>query len=82
MGHGKIIVIEIITVTVTLLYLTSVIQETPCLELEFDHFSSQVKYPDMNAVEDHANWTISRELGFNYNLSGQVIVCLPAHDVH
>ncbi len=27
----------------------------------------------MNAVEDHANWTISRELGFNYNLSGQVI---------
>lgn len=48
-------------------------QETPCLELEFDHFSSSVKYPDMNAVEDHANWTISRELGFNYNLSGQVI---------
>ena len=50
----------------------SVVQETPCLELEFDHFSSPVKYPDMNAVEDHANWTISRELGFNYNLSGQV----------
>ncbi|GLD49567.1 phosphatidylinositol 4,5-bisphosphate 3-kinase catalytic subunit alpha isoform-like isoform X2 [Lates japonicus] len=46
-------------------------KETPCLELEFDHFSSPVKYPDMNAVEDHANWTISRELGFNYNLSGQ-----------
>lgn len=52
-------------------------QETPCLELEFDHFSSSVKYPDMNAVEDHANWTISRELGFNYNLSGQVITQLP-----
>ena len=49
-----------------------VFQETPCLELEFDHFSSPVKYPDMNAVEDHASWTISRELGFNYNLSGQV----------
>lgn len=49
-----------------------VVQETPCLELEFDHFSSSVKYPDMNAVEDHANWTISRELGFNYTLSGQV----------
>ncbi|XP_034065898.1 phosphatidylinositol 4,5-bisphosphate 3-kinase catalytic subunit alpha isoform-like isoform X2 [Gymnodraco acuticeps] len=46
-------------------------KETPCLELEFDHFSSLVKYPEMNAVEDHANWTISRELGFNYNLSGQ-----------
>uniref|UniRef100_A0A7N5ZT03 phosphatidylinositol-4,5-bisphosphate 3-kinase n=1 Tax=Anabas testudineus TaxID=64144 RepID=A0A7N5ZT03_ANATE len=46
-------------------------KETPCLELEFDHFSSPVKYPDMNAVEDHSNWTISRELGFNYNLSGQ-----------
>uniref|UniRef100_A0AAQ4PVG9 Phosphatidylinositol 4,5-bisphosphate 3-kinase catalytic subunit alpha isoform n=1 Tax=Gasterosteus aculeatus aculeatus TaxID=481459 RepID=A0AAQ4PVG9_GASAC len=46
-------------------------KETPCLELEFDHFSSSVKYPDMNAVEDHANWTISRELGFSYNLSGQ-----------
>ncbi|KAF0041805.1 hypothetical protein F2P81_005337 [Scophthalmus maximus] len=46
-------------------------KETPCLELEFDHFSSQVKYPEMNAVEDHANWIISRELGFNYNLSGQ-----------
>ncbi len=59
----------------------SVVQETPCLELEFDHFSSPVKYPDMNAVEDHANWTISRELGFNYNLSGQVITCLPASEL-
>uniref|UniRef100_H2M7Z5 phosphatidylinositol-4,5-bisphosphate 3-kinase n=1 Tax=Oryzias latipes TaxID=8090 RepID=H2M7Z5_ORYLA len=46
-------------------------KETPCLELEFEHFSSPVKYPDMNAVEEHANWTISRELGFNYNTSGQ-----------
>lgn len=54
------------------------VQETPCLELEFDHFSSSVKYPDMNAVEDHANWTISRELGFNYTLSGQVITGLLA----
>lgn len=53
-----------------------VVQETPCLELEFDHFSSSVKYPDMNAVEDHANWTISREMGFNYTLSGQVITGL------
>lgn len=54
-----------------------VVQETPCLELEFDHFSSSVKYPDMNAVEDHANWTISREMGFNYTLSGQVTAGLP-----
>ncbi|XP_056895472.1 phosphatidylinositol 4,5-bisphosphate 3-kinase catalytic subunit alpha isoform-like isoform X2 [Takifugu flavidus] len=46
-------------------------KETPCLELEFDHFSSSVKYPDMNAVEDHASWTISREVGLNYTLSGQ-----------
>lgn len=51
------------------------LQETPCLELEFDHFSSSVKYPDMNAVEDHANWAISREMGLNYTLSGQVIHC-------
>lgn len=51
-------------------------QETPCLELEFDHFSSSVKYPDMNAVEDHASWTISREVGLNYTLSGQVIYAL------
>lgn len=41
--------------------------------MEFDHFSSSVKYPDMNAVEDHANWTISREVGLNYALSGQVV---------
>ncbi|XP_029684008.1 phosphatidylinositol 4,5-bisphosphate 3-kinase catalytic subunit alpha isoform isoform X2 [Takifugu rubripes] len=46
-------------------------KETPCLELEFDHFSSSVKYPDMNAVEDHASRTISREVGLNYTLSGQ-----------
>lgn len=42
------------------------IQETPCLELEFDHLSGPVKYPDMTTIEDHANWNISRELGFNY----------------
>lgn len=58
----------------------ALLQETPCLELEFDHFSSSVKYPDMNAVEDHANWMISRELGFNYNLSGQVTPhCMDLH---
>uniref|UniRef100_A0A8C8GLV4 Phosphatidylinositol 4,5-bisphosphate 3-kinase catalytic subunit alpha isoform n=1 Tax=Oncorhynchus tshawytscha TaxID=74940 RepID=A0A8C8GLV4_ONCTS len=41
-------------------------RETPCLELEFDYFSSPVKFPDMTTVEGHANWTISRELGFSY----------------
>ncbi|KAG7254334.1 hypothetical protein CRUP_006970, partial [Coryphaenoides rupestris] len=40
-------------------------------KLEFDHFSSMVKYPDMSSVEEHANWSISREMGFSYNLSGQ-----------
>lgn len=30
----------------------------------------------MNAVEDHASWTISREVGLNYTLSGQVIYTL------
>uniref|UniRef100_A0A6Q2YMG7 Phosphatidylinositol 4,5-bisphosphate 3-kinase catalytic subunit alpha isoform n=1 Tax=Esox lucius TaxID=8010 RepID=A0A6Q2YMG7_ESOLU len=46
-------------------------KETPCLELEFDYFSSAVKFPDMATVEEHANRTISRELGFNYSQSGQ-----------
>ncbi|KAH0624170.1 hypothetical protein JD844_007649 [Phrynosoma platyrhinos] len=45
-------------------------KETPCLELEFDWFSSPVKFPDMSVIEDHANWTISRELGFNYSHAG------------
>lgn len=31
----------------------------------------------MNAVEDHANWTISREVGLTYTLSGQVITIYP-----
>ncbi|XP_035996739.1 phosphatidylinositol 4,5-bisphosphate 3-kinase catalytic subunit alpha isoform isoform X1 [Fundulus heteroclitus] len=35
-------------------------KETPCLELEFEHFSGPIKYPDMKAVEDHANWITSR----------------------
>uniref|UniRef100_A0A673G9K2 phosphatidylinositol-4,5-bisphosphate 3-kinase n=1 Tax=Sinocyclocheilus rhinocerous TaxID=307959 RepID=A0A673G9K2_9TELE len=46
-------------------------KETPCLELEFDHFSSPVKFPDMATIEDHANWIISREMGYNYCQSGQ-----------
>ncbi|CAL8396406.1 unnamed protein product [Boreogadus saida] len=46
-------------------------KETPCLELEFDHFSCLVKYPEMSSVEEHANWSVSREMGFSYNLSGQ-----------
>uniref|UniRef100_A0A8C2WY78 Phosphatidylinositol-4,5-bisphosphate 3-kinase catalytic subunit alpha n=1 Tax=Cyclopterus lumpus TaxID=8103 RepID=A0A8C2WY78_CYCLU len=30
-------------------------KETPCLELEFDHFSCPVKYPEMTIIEDHSN---------------------------
>uniref|UniRef100_A0AAQ4NVQ3 Phosphatidylinositol 4,5-bisphosphate 3-kinase catalytic subunit alpha isoform n=1 Tax=Gasterosteus aculeatus aculeatus TaxID=481459 RepID=A0AAQ4NVQ3_GASAC len=45
-------------------------KETPCLELEFDHFSCPVKYPEMTIIEEHANWNISRELGFNYCHTG------------
>lgn len=26
----------------------------------------------MTVIEEHANWTISRELGFNYSYAGQV----------
>ncbi|OCT80750.1 hypothetical protein XELAEV_18027564mg [Xenopus laevis] len=45
-------------------------KETPCLELEFDCFSSPVKFPDMTAIEDHANKVLERELGYNYSHSG------------
>uniref|UniRef100_A0A5F8GEL2 Phosphatidylinositol 4,5-bisphosphate 3-kinase catalytic subunit alpha isoform n=1 Tax=Monodelphis domestica TaxID=13616 RepID=A0A5F8GEL2_MONDO len=45
-------------------------KETPCLELEFDWFSNPVKFPDMAVIEEHANWTVSRELGFNYSHAG------------
>jgi hypothetical protein len=27
----------------------------------------------MSSVEEHANWSVSREMGFSYNLSGQVL---------
>uniref|UniRef100_H2SAV4 Phosphatidylinositol-4,5-bisphosphate 3-kinase catalytic subunit alpha n=1 Tax=Takifugu rubripes TaxID=31033 RepID=H2SAV4_TAKRU len=47
-------------------------KETPCLELEFEHFGCPVKYPDMTIIEEHANWNISRELGFNYCHTGLV----------
>lgn len=42
------------------------------MELEFDWFSSPVKFPDMSVIEEHANWIISREQGFNYNHAGLV----------
>lgn len=48
------------------------VQETPCLELEFEHFGCPVKYPDMTIIEEQANWNISRELGFNYCHTGLV----------
>lgn len=54
------------------LFICMSFQETPCLELEFDYFSSPVKFPDMTTVEDHANWIISREMGYNYCQPGQV----------
>uniref|UniRef100_A0A2K5MPG2 Phosphatidylinositol 4,5-bisphosphate 3-kinase catalytic subunit alpha isoform n=1 Tax=Cercocebus atys TaxID=9531 RepID=A0A2K5MPG2_CERAT len=46
------------------------IGETPCLELEFDWFSSVVKFPDMSVIEEHANWSVSREAGFSYSHAG------------
>ncbi|CAI9597612.1 unnamed protein product, partial [Staurois parvus] len=45
-------------------------KETPCLELEFDCFSSPVKFPDMPTIEDHANKVLEREMGYNYSHSG------------
>uniref|UniRef100_A0A2K6FNQ9 Phosphatidylinositol-4,5-bisphosphate 3-kinase catalytic subunit alpha n=1 Tax=Propithecus coquereli TaxID=379532 RepID=A0A2K6FNQ9_PROCO len=45
-------------------------EETPCLELEFDWFSSVVKFPDMSVIEEHANWSVSREAGFSYSHAG------------
>lgn len=42
------------------------LQETPCVELEFSWFSQTVVFPDEQQIEEHANWTISRELGYNY----------------
>ncbi|MGH0180737.1 UNVERIFIED_CONTAM: hypothetical protein FKN15_004788 [Acipenser sinensis] len=46
--------------------------ETPCLELEFNWFSHSVKFPDQQQIEEHANWSMSRELGYNYCLTGLV----------
>ncbi|XP_067828170.1 phosphatidylinositol 4,5-bisphosphate 3-kinase catalytic subunit alpha isoform isoform X3 [Heptranchias perlo] len=45
-------------------------KETPCLELEFNWFSNSVKFPVAAEIEEHANWSMSRELGFNYCLVG------------
>lgn len=42
------------------------VQETPCVELEFSWFNQMVVFPDEQQIEEHANWTISRELGYNY----------------
>ncbi|KAK2090739.1 Phosphatidylinositol 4,5-bisphosphate 3-kinase catalytic subunit alpha isoform [Saguinus oedipus] len=47
-------------------------KETPCLELEFDWFSSVVKFPDMSVIEEHANWSVSREAGFSYSHAGLI----------
>ncbi|XP_029436299.1 phosphatidylinositol 4,5-bisphosphate 3-kinase catalytic subunit alpha isoform-like isoform X3 [Rhinatrema bivittatum] len=45
-------------------------KETPCLELEFSWFTHAVKFPDTPQIEEHANWSMSRELGLNYCLVG------------
>lgn len=36
------------------------------MELEFSWFNQTVLFPDEQQIEEHANWTISRELGYNY----------------
>lgn len=36
------------------------------MELEFSWFNQIVVFPDEQQIEEHANWTISRELGYNY----------------
>lgn len=36
------------------------------MELEFSWFNQTVVFPDEQQIEEHANWTISRELGYNY----------------
>lgn len=38
------------------------------MELEFSWFNQTVIFPDEQQIEEHANWTISRELGYNYCL--------------
>lgn len=41
--------------------------------MEFDWFSSSVvKFPDMSVIEEHANWSVSREAGFSYSHGGLV----------
>ncbi|XP_074980144.1 phosphatidylinositol 4,5-bisphosphate 3-kinase catalytic subunit alpha isoform isoform X3 [Caretta caretta] len=45
-------------------------KETPCLELEFTGFSHAVKFADEAQIEDHANRSMSRELGLNCCLTG------------
>ncbi|XP_074797271.1 phosphatidylinositol 4,5-bisphosphate 3-kinase catalytic subunit alpha isoform-like isoform X2 [Natator depressus] len=45
-------------------------KETPCLELEFTWFSHAVKFADEAQIEDHANRSMSRELGLNCCLTG------------
>lgn len=46
------------------------------MELEFSWFNQMVVFPDEQQIEEHANWTISRELGYNY-CHGLVSIHLP-----
>ncbi|KAK5931618.1 hypothetical protein CesoFtcFv8_000124 [Champsocephalus esox] len=41
-------------------------KETPCVELEFSWFNQTVVFPDDQQIEEHADWTVSRELGYSY----------------
>ncbi|KAI7793942.1 hypothetical protein IRJ41_011090 [Triplophysa rosa] len=43
-------------------------KETPCVELEFPWFNQTVVFPEEQQIEEHANWIISRELGYSYCL--------------
>lgn len=47
------------------------------MELEFSWFNQTVVFPDEQQIEEHANWTISRELGYNY--CHGVVICVHVH---
>lgn len=38
------------------------------MELEFPWFNQTVVFPEEQQIEEHANWIISRELGYSYCL--------------
>lgn len=56
-------------------------KESPCLELEFSWFNQTVVFPDETQIEDHAHWTISRELGYSPGLRGVACESLSESEV-